>query len=134
MRCDTTRTKGNSSSALVTSPPMRCDSAIEVPGTAAMCSVKWPSFSSGRKPAPKNGSEALPTRVKATAAAIVARGRAMILCRSVSYRRRSQRVTGGSRPVGAASPCALGVLGNSSMHSAGVTVSATTSEARMART
>ena len=39
---------------------MRCDSAIEVPGTAAMCRVKWPSFSSGRNSAPKNGSAAQP--------------------------------------------------------------------------
>ena len=84
MRCDTTRTKGRSSNALVTSEPMRCNSAIEVPGTAAMCRVKWPSFNSGRNPAPKKGKAAQPIRVNRKAAIRVVRGRAMILCKSAS--------------------------------------------------
>ncbi len=84
MRCEMTRTMGSFSSASVTSAPMRCASSTEVPGTAAMCSVKWPSLSSGRNSVPKNGSAAQPISVKATAAAMVVRGRATILRSSFS--------------------------------------------------
>ncbi len=63
---------------------MRWDSAIEVPGTAAICRVKWPSFSSGRKPAPKNGTAEQPTTVKTKAAASVVRGCATIFVSIVS--------------------------------------------------
>ena len=53
---------------------MRSDSSIEVPGTAAMWRMKCPSFSSGRKSPPKNGSAAQPAIVNAAAAAIGVRG------------------------------------------------------------
>ena len=68
----------------MTSVPMRWDSAIDVPGTAAICSVKWPSFSSGRNPAPKNGTAEQPTSVKRNAAANVVRGCATIFVSMVS--------------------------------------------------
>ena len=57
---------------------MRCDFAIEVPGTAAMCRVKWPSLSSGRKLGAEERQRRQPTSVKARAPAIVVRGRATI--------------------------------------------------------
>src|SRR5262245_63258918 len=129
-RCaPTLETPGMDRSSRLTRPEMRLISGCDVPGALARWTSRSRSANLGNDPPerPTSGSRANPTIKTGATIATARHGRCSVRARAPSYHACSRRTNGTSRD-------GAGARGNSTRPRAGVTVRATTIDARTART